>query len=207
MNAIPYEGRGEEELDGYTDDQEFEEELPDRQRRRFFTRGSAALAALVIGAGGFYAGVRVEKGHTASSTSSGFSLPSAVAGGSSSRGGASGLGSGGFPGGGVSGGANASIGTVGSVNGDTIYVTETSGNTIEVKLYSATKITKTETIAKKSVRPGDSVVIEGVKGSHGSLTATSVSDSGASSTSSSTSPGSSGGGSAVSSLFGSGSGG
>jgi hypothetical protein len=209
MSAIPYEHRDEEEWDHYTD-QDVDDQLPGRQRRRFFTRGSAALVALMIGAIGFYAGVHVEKAHTSSSTGSGSSLPSAAAVGALSRGGASGSASrDGLPGLGAFGGANASIGTVSSVDRHTIYITDSSGNMVKVKLSSATKITKSLTVARSAVHPGDSVLIQGVKSSGGTLTATSISDSGASasSTSGSSGAGSSGGGSAVNSLFGSGSGG
>jgi len=209
MSAIPYEDRDEDEWDRDAD-QDVEGQLPERQRRQFFTRGSAALLALVIGAIGFYIGVRVEKAHTSSSTASGLSLPSAAAASSLSRGGTSGSGSrGGLPGLGAFGAANASIGTVSSVDGRTIYITDSSGNMVKVNLSSATKITKSLTVAKTAVHPGDSVVIEGAKGSNGALTATSITDSGtsASSTSSTSGAGSSGGSSAVGSLFGSGSGG
>ena len=43
-----------------------------------------------------------------------------------------------------------------AIGGDTIYVTETSGNTIKVTLSSATKITKNVGVGKNDVRPGDS---------------------------------------------------
>ncbi|MGO9976051.1 MAG: hypothetical protein ACLP01_25265, partial [Solirubrobacteraceae bacterium] len=64
-------------------------------------------------------------------------------------------------------------------------------------MSSATKITKSLTVARSAVHPGDSVLIQGVKSSGGTLTATSISDSGASasSTSGSSGAGSSGGGS------------
>ena len=77
MSAIPYEHRDEEEWDHYSN-QDVDDQLPGRQRRRFFTRGSAALVALMIAAIGFYAGVHVEKAHTGSSTGSGSSLPAAA---------------------------------------------------------------------------------------------------------------------------------
>jgi hypothetical protein len=80
------------------------------------------------------------------------------------------------------GGGNASIGTVASVNGKTIYLTDSSGNTVKVTLSSATKLTKSQGVSKASVRPGDTVVIQGLKSSNGTIAATSVSDSGASAT-------------------------
>ena len=216
MSAIPYEGH-EEKWDG-----EEQETLarPGRPRRQLFNRRSAILLALVVGVIGFYAGVRVEKGQLSSSSSTGLSLPSSLpslAGSGASSRGATGTSSGSrssLPGLGAFGGGGASIGTVSNINGKTIYISDTSGNTVKVRLSSATKITKSLTVGKKAVRPGDSVVIQGAKSSNGTISATSLSDSGASTTgsgssgsgSSGTSSSSTSSGSGVSSLFGSGSG-
>lgn len=210
MSAIPYEGH-EEEWDG-----EEQETLarPGRPRRQLFNRRSAILLALVVGVIGFYAGVRAEKGQLSSSSSTGVSLPSSLpslAGSGASSRGATATSSGSrssLPGPDAFGGG-ASIGTVSNINGKTLYISDTSGNTVKVRLSSATKITKSLTVGKKAVRPGDSVVIQGAKSSNGTLSATSISDSGASTTgsgSSGTSSSSTSSGSGVSSLFGSGSG-
>lgn len=214
MSAIPYEGH-EEERDG-----EEQETLarPGRPRRQLFNRRSAGLLALVVGVIGFYAGVRVEKGQLSSSSSAGSSLPSSVpsslpslAGSGASSRGATGTSSGSrssLPALGAFGGGT-SIGTVSNINGKTIYISDSSGNTVKVRLSSATKITKSLTVGKKAVRPGDAVVIRGAKSSNGTLSATSISDSGASPTgsgSTGTSSSSSSSGSGVGSLFGSGSG-
>ena len=69
MNAIPYD-RPEEEWDSYqegTGSRTFA--LPGRPRRQWFNRKSAALFAVVLGAVGFYAGVRVEKNQLSNSSS------------------------------------------------------------------------------------------------------------------------------------------
>lgn len=207
MTAVPYEEDNEE----YWEPEDETAPLPGRRRPQLFNRKSAALIAMITCAAGFYAGIRVEKGQLASSTGgrSGFSLPSTGRTGSTS--GARSGSAGGFPAGGRfpgfgSGSGSPAIGTIASVNGSTIYVTETSGNTVKVTLSSTTKVTKTHGVSKHALRPGDSVVIQGLKGSNGRLSATSVSDSGASSTGSTTGT-SNRGSSAVSSLFGSGNGG
>ena len=116
----------------------------------------------------------------------------------------------GFPGGAP--GGNASIGTISSVNGGTIYLSDASGNTVKVTLSSATKITKSLSVSKRSLHPGDSIVVRGLKNNKGTVSATSISDSGTSNTSTtsgsaSSSAGTAGGSSAVNSLFGSGGGG
>ena len=222
MGAIPYEPDRDERWDEEQDDDAFA--LPTRQRRQFLNRRSAALLALITCAAGFYVGIRVEKGQlsSSSSTTGGFTPP--ALGGSSTRSPSSTSGSrsstpSGFPGGaggfpGALGGGNASIGTISSVDRNTIYITDTSGNTVKVTLSSATKITKSVGVSKRSLHPGDSVVISGLKNKSGVVAAASISDSGASGSggasssggagSSRTSSGAAGGGnSAVNSLFGS----
>ena len=66
MNAIPYD-RPEEEWDSYEDEQDAA--LPGRPRRKVLTWWSAGLFAVILGAVGFYAGVRVEKNQLSNSTS------------------------------------------------------------------------------------------------------------------------------------------
>ena len=235
MNAIPYDGP-EEEWDSYEDEQEVA--LPGRPRRKVLTWWSAGLFAVLLGLVGFYVGVRVEKHQLANSSStSGFAAALAGAGtgtgatgtgtGASTRAGATGSGatgsgaSGSTRGAGAGGsafrglfgggaGGSASVGTVSSISGDSLYVTETSGNTVKVTLSSATKVTKNVGVGKNAVRPGDLVTVAGAKGSNGTISATTVNDTGASpfgSSSSSTSSSSSSGSSAssaVGSLFGGG---
>lgn len=167
---------------------------PSRPRRRFLNRRSAVLAAVATCAAGFYTGVRVEKSQLTSSTSS----VTAAATGRTGAAATGRTGAGGFPGaagfgaGGGTGG-DASAGTIASVDGNTIYLMESSGNTIKVKLASGTKLTKSLSVAKSSLSPGDTVVIQGVKGANGTVTATSISDSGVRPAGSSTSAGGSGG--------------
>lgn len=146
-----------------------------------------------------------------SSTTAGGSTGASGAAGTTGASGAAGTsGASGFAGrfgggfGGFAGLAGSStVGTISSISGNTIYVAETSGNTVKVKLSSVTKFTKTVTVTKAKIYPGDSVVIAGPAGKNGTVTATSLTDSGTrSSASGSTSSSSStSGSSAVSSLF------
>jgi hypothetical protein len=189
-----------------------DEPLPRRPRRQFLNRRSAALAALVTCAVGFYAGVRVEKGQL-SSSSTGLRLPASAgagatrASGSGTRAAGGGVRTGGFPGfnGGAPGGS-ASVGTVSSVNGKTLVLTETSGNTVRVRLTSSTKISKSQSVSRKAVRPGDAIVVQGAANEQGTTVAASLTDTGASGASGSSAGGSGSGGSraAVGSLFSSG---
>jgi hypothetical protein len=209
MSAIQYEPR-----DDQWEDDETEDTLasPRRPPRRRLDRSGALLIALLVCAIGFYIGVRVEKGQIGGS-----STASAATSAPAGRGGFSGAPSGGrFPGAGGAGGG-ASIGTVASLNDRSIYVKTVSGNTVKVRLVSATKVSKSLSVSRKAIRPGDSVVVQGASGSGGTLTATSISDTGASSSGSSGSAASgstgtgstsstSGSGSGSSSLFGNSSG-
>ena len=81
---------------------------------------------------------------------------------------------------------------------------------MKVTLSSATKVTKNVTVGKKAVRPGDTVVVAGAKNSNGTVSATTLSDTGAGAGAaaggSGSSSSSSSGSSAVSSLFGGGGG-
>jgi hypothetical protein len=184
--------------------EDFPDALPPRPRMQLVTKWSVLLAILLACAIGFFVGVRIEKSKipaasTASGTASRFA---ALAGGASGSKGAlaSGFASrfgGSFPGAGTSGSVTA-------IDGNTLYVKESSGNTVKVKLSSATAITKEAPVAKTKIFPGDEVTVVGASGSDGTVSATRLTDSGSNSAgSAASSAGSSGtASSAVSSLFG-----
>ncbi len=197
--------------------------LPPRKRFRFLSPVTASLMALILGGVGFYVGIRVEKSKVGSSggSSSAFARLSTGAAGtstgsrSSTTSSRSGTLSSRFAAGGFAGAAGAlagagTVGSISSVDGDTLYVTTSSGNTVKVKLSGATTITKSESVGKGKLNPGDAVVIAGASGSGGTVAATSVTDSGASSTGSGSGSASSSGSSgssaasAIASLFGGG---
>jgi hypothetical protein len=160
-----------------------------RKRGRFFNAKSALRLAVILGLAGFYAGIRVEKGDvTGSSGSTGSRLTAATAKGGSTTGARPSFGSGGAGGfGGAGGLGGGTTGTVTSVSGKTIYVKGSSGDTVAVKLLPTTTVTKSESVGKGSVHPGDTVAITGSTASNGTLKATAVTDSGDSSTSSASS--------------------
>jgi Domain of unknown function (DUF5666) len=181
VSAIPYDSHDH----NWDQPQQEPVATPGRPRRRFFNRKTAGLAAVLTCVGGFFAGVQVEKGQLASSGSASTTATAATA--AARTGAGAGAASGfaaRFGGAGAAGGAggNASIGTIASVNGKTIYLTDTSGNTVKVTLSSSTKLTKSLSVSKSSLHPGDTIVVQGVKNSSGTLVATSVSDSGAGTT-------------------------
>jgi hypothetical protein len=191
-------------------------ELPRRPRRKLLSPLPAILLVVLLVATAFFAGVKVEKGQSSSSTSSGFpaglaALRAAGSGSSSSSrtttgsttGGGGGFpSSGGFPGaGGLSGGLTT--GEVSYVSGSTLYV-NSGENTVKVSAPAGTKVSKTVSTSVHSIHPGDTVIVRGSQSGKGSVTASSISiSSTGSGTGTSSSSGSSGAGAAAQ-LFGSG---
>lgn len=137
------------------------------RRRRKLPRVTLALSVALVGAGAFIGGAEAQKHLGSSSSSTGGTRSSSLASafGSRFRGGGTG-------GGGAAGGAT--IGTVTAIKGSTLYVTDTSGNTVKVTT-AGSQVTKTVTGTVKDVRPGDTVVIRGAAGSNGTIAAQSIS--------------------------------
>jgi hypothetical protein len=161
-------------------------ELPppvERSRRARVNVATALLAALVVASGAFYAGVRVEKSHAKSSTTSNLAaafsrFAGARAGGTGAAGGTGTRG--GTAGGGAAGGAaaGATIGTVKLVDGHNVYVTDTAGGITKVVVGSGATVSVTKAGGVADVKPGDTVIVRGAAGKDGSVTATSLTDSG-----------------------------
>jgi hypothetical protein len=175
------------------------EQLPRRPRRRLLTPVPLALFAALLVACGFIGGVLVQKGQGATAAASGAgasggfasrlaalkgAAPGAGAGAAGGAGSAGGSGSrggaGAFPGFGGSGG-DVTTGEVAYVRGDTLYVTDSQGNTVKVNASAAAKVTKTVSTKAKSIHPGSTVVVLGSKAGDGSISATSISVSSAAS--------------------------
>jgi hypothetical protein len=172
----PYEDeQPHEDEQPYEDERWASEPLPRRPRRRLLTPVTALLFAVLVGAGGFIAGVQVEKGEVPASgagRAGGGRLAALLAGrtgGAASRTGAVGFG----------GAGGATAGQVANVSGSNLFVTELEGNTIKVSA-SAAQITKQVTTSVRGVHPGDTVIVQGSRHSDGSIQATTVRDSGSS---------------------------
>jgi hypothetical protein len=189
----------------YPDDNDVDQPLPGRPRRKLLNRGTASLTALLLGAIGFLVGIRVEKSHQSGSSTSAVSSTAGTATGAASptgartsshagsaRAGATGTrrpgasSSRGLPAAGATGATGGGdAGTVSSISGKTVYLKTTSGAVIKVRLTSATKLTKQLTVTRNSLRPGDTIAVTGVSGTGGSIKAATITDSGTSSSSSS----------------------
>ena len=60
------------------------------------------------------------------------------------------------------------------IKGTTLYVTDTSGNTVKVTTSAASTVTKTVATNVKSIRPGQTVVVRGTQQKNGNITAESI---------------------------------
>jgi hypothetical protein len=125
---------------------------------------AGGFLALVITAIGFVGGVLIEKGQTGSS--SGGALPGGL---SSASGGPAGALSRA-----QSGGATPTLGTVATVSGRTLYVTDAQGNTIKVLTSKSSTVTRSADSKVGDIHPGDTVVIQGQKRRSGTVKAQSI---------------------------------
>jgi hypothetical protein len=150
--------------DGPTDD----DTPPARPRRKLLTPVSGGLLAIALVAGGFVAGVQVQKGQDDNNGGAGGRTGGFAARfGGGTAGGASSVGAG-------SNASGATIGTVANVKGTTLYVTGSDGTTVKIRTNDNSKVTRNADSSVEAVHPGDSVVIQGTKNSSGSVTATSI---------------------------------
>ena len=79
------------------------------------------------------------------------------------------------------------IGTVTSVSGGTLYVSESSSSAlVKVDTTTSSTVTAPTTTSVSSIQPGDSVVISGAKQADGSYMAASITDNGTGTTGSTT---------------------
>jgi len=175
-----------EPFEAWSEDDE-PDALPPRKRKPGFTPLTGALIALLLLACGFVGGVLVQKGQGGSNGGGGAFAAAAArltaqGGRTTSQSGPAGggrFGGGGFGGrggfgGGAAGGANATIGTVSSVDGNTLYVTDANGNTLKVKAAPSATVRRTVDSKVSAINPGESVVIQGTP-RNGAITATSIS--------------------------------
>ncbi|MEA2275083.1 MAG: hypothetical protein QOC78_43 [Solirubrobacteraceae bacterium] len=154
-----------------TFEEEWEDELPARPRRRL-RPVTVALAAVLVAAGGFVAGALVQKheggGTAAAATGRG------AGGGFAALAGARRAGAGGGAGAGGAAGAGATVGQVSVVDGSTLYVTGAQGNTVRVRPAPGATVTRTVRSSARSIRPGETVVVQGTTTRSGAISATSI---------------------------------
>jgi hypothetical protein len=159
------------------------EELLRRPRRRLLGTGGnpvfLALLCVLLIACGFIGGVLVEKGETSSGSSTGSAASSLASRFRALRGGAgTGTGAAGAASGGSSAGAGftrPTAGTVAYLDGKTLYVTNSEGNTVKVTTSAATSVSKTVKSSVGGIHPGETVTVTGSTGANGAVSAESIS--------------------------------
>jgi Domain of unknown function (DUF5666) len=142
-----------------------EEEWPAQTVKRgiHLRMPTAILLALLLAAGGLWGGSLLQKHEGGGSTTTG--LAAARAG--FSRAGATGVPS--------ASSSSATSGTVTDIIGSTLYVTESNGSLVKVTLSSSATVTRNAKSSLSSLKPGDTVTVQGTTPKDGSMTASSVS--------------------------------
>ena len=165
--------------DGFEDDPDWEVAPPPRRRLHWTT--AVLIVALIIVAA-FAGGILAQK-HWGGSSTSGFTLPTggnlpagfpgAATGGATPTGGSgaasgfpAGLGQGGFGGG--------TRGTISYVDGDILYVATGSGSVVKVRIPKGLSVDRTVKAKASTIRPGETVVVQGETGTNGTVNATGV---------------------------------
>jgi Domain of unknown function (DUF5666) len=136
---------------------------------------TALLLVLLIGGGGIWGGAALQRSQGSSTSSLASSIASRFAGLRGSGSGGSGTGSGGASRFGGLGSSAAATGTVTEVQGSKLYVTNASGNLVEVDLTPSTTVTRDAKTKSSALEPGDTVVVDGTTAKNGTVTASSVS--------------------------------
>jgi hypothetical protein len=176
------------------------------RRRRAVTPLTRVLALLLVGGLGIFIGAKIQKSQASTTQTSlpagfpsGFTLPTGAGGGgagglpnlsalAAAGGGLPGAGAGGngsnpFSGSGAAGLGGAGGGTFGTVklvDGNNIYIQDLSGNVTKVTANADATITVSKPGTASDLRPGQTVTVQGTKGSDGTIAATSISGTGTS---------------------------
>jgi hypothetical protein len=140
-------------------------EIPERRSLRTALSAPVplVLAALLIAAAGFIAGALIQKNSDGS-------------GGSGQLAGPAGLRAGGGPPAlaSAAGAGAPTTGTVSSVVGNKLYVTDAEGNTVKVIVQPSSTVTRSAAAKASAIHPGDTVIVQGAKKKNGTVTAQSV---------------------------------
>jgi hypothetical protein len=129
----------------------------------------SVLIALLLVIGGVALGSYLQRSHSPTTTATGHAGFAGFAG----------LGGAGAAAGGAAGGAATSTdvtsGTVTDVIGNTLYVTNSSGNLVKVTVSSTTTVDRNAASSLSGLRPGDTVTVQGPTAKNGTVSAASIS--------------------------------
>jgi hypothetical protein len=159
-----------------------QQELPRRPRQRLLAPLPASLLAVLLVACGFLAGVLVQKGQQGTGAQGTGALGGGARFGGGGGGGRFTAGGAGVVGAGLGGGrsqaggglAGATVGEVAYIERGNLFVTDTQGNTVEVKVPAGLKVAKTVSVPARQVHPGETVVVQGERAGNGSVRARSI---------------------------------
>ncbi|HEY2675098.1 MAG TPA: hypothetical protein VGJ07_32620 [Rugosimonospora sp.] len=161
-------------------DDRLTEQLEAAAPRRWATRSTLVLCLLAVLVVAFVAGTQVQKRWGSSSATPAAAGPArgAQSGGGAGGGGFGGGGFGGFGGGGggqaAGAAANTTTGTVKQVDGDTMYITTSSGQTITVKTSGSTTVQTNQAGSLNDISAGSTVSVQGQTGSDGTVSASTI---------------------------------
>ena len=144
-------------------------------QRRKLPIATLVLAVLVVGAAAFFVGIKAEKSRLPASASAASSVAAPTAATASTGGRPNASPAASTAGATRGSGAANIVGTVTSIDGTTLYVTDAAGDVVKVTTNTGTTISKTDNGTVTDVAPGDSVVIQGVQSSAGVYAAQTVS--------------------------------
>ncbi|GAA4951461.1 hypothetical protein GCM10023205_10400 [Yinghuangia aomiensis] len=151
-----------------------EEELAAPPRAKL-PRVTLLLAAGVLLAGGFFAGVKVDRWQNGTGEDAARGTAPAAGRQNTAAQGQGAAGTAGQPGGRTgTGGAGTTTGTVKLVDGSTVYVTDASGTIVKVTTNADTKIQVSQDGKPADLKPGDTVVVRGAAGDDGTVAASTV---------------------------------
>jgi hypothetical protein len=168
--------------DGFDDDPDWEVAPPPRRRLHWST---AFLIVALVFVAAFAGGILAQK-HWGGSSNSGFALPGggnlptgfpgATSGGGAANTPGGGTGStAGLPAGlGQAGFGSGTRGTISYVDGNILYISTGSGSVVKVRVPKGLSVDRTVKAKASSIRPGETVVIQGATGTNGTVNATGV---------------------------------
>ena len=124
------------------------------------------FSALLLVAAGLWLGAYLQRGQSSSTSSLSSLFPS----GTGASSGATGLRAL------AKAASKETTGAVTDIVGDTLYVTNSSGSLVAVKVSSSTTVDRNASTTLSGMKPGDTVTVQGTKEKNGSVEATSISD-------------------------------
>jgi hypothetical protein len=128
----------------------------------------AVLVALLLIIGGVGLGAYLQRSHSTTSTAATGRAGFAGFGGAAAGGAAGAAGAGAAT-------SDVTSGTVTDIIGNTLYVTNSSGNLVKVTVSSTTTVDRNAASTLSGLKPGDTVTVQGPTAKNGSVTAASIS--------------------------------